>query len=135
MGWVPLITEFIRSGYANKSILQVQPYDWHEKLSKLMSTLQLRYGKSLHYSPLAITDVLPGRIYASKHEDGMWYRTSVIKVIHSGSISVFYCDYGYYANLTLHQLLPLDPEFMELPYQAIKAKLSGEFGPVLKVVL
>lgn len=54
------------------------------------------------------------------------FRTSVLKVIHSGSISVFYCDFGYYANLTVQQLIPLDVEFMELPYQALKAKLSGE---------
>ncbi|KAJ8958428.1 hypothetical protein NQ318_002214 [Aromia moschata] len=45
-------------------------------------------------------------------------------VIHSGSISVFYCDFGYYANLTVQQLIPLDVEFMKLPYQALKAKLS-----------
>lgn len=49
-----------------------------------------------------------------------------MKVIHPGSISVFYCDFGYYNNLTLQQLIPLEPQFLELPYQAIKAKLSGK---------
>lgn len=104
---------------------QVQPYATHDKLSKLMSALQERY-KDVVYSPLQIDDIKPGKIYASKHEDGWWYRTSVIKVIHAGSISVFYCDYGYYANLTRQQLIPLDLEFTALPYQAIKAKMIGK---------
>lgn len=102
----------------------VQPLESRPKLHKLMEQLQVRY-KNVAYSPLTIDDIIPGNIYASKYDDGNWYRTSVIKVIHDGSISVFYCDFGYYANLTLQQLIPLDIEFMELPYQALKAKLSG----------
>lgn len=93
-------------------------------LDRLMQRLQETYADVMH-SPLSIEDVKPGGIYASRHEDGSWYRTSVIKVIHAGSISVFYCDFGYYANLNLQQLVPLGPEFMEMPYQALKAKLAG----------
>lgn len=55
------------------------------------------------------------------------YRTSVLKVIHEGSISVFYCDFGYYASLSIKQLITLDLEFMELPYQALKAKIASEY--------
>lgn len=89
-----------------------------------MSALQERY-KDAQYTPPQIEDIQPGRTYASRHVDNLWYRTSVIKIIHAGSISVFYCDFGYYANLTRQQLVPLDPEFTELPYQAIKARLDG----------
>lgn len=71
----------------------------------------------------------------SKWRTNAFYRTSVIKVIHSGSISVFYCDFGYYANLTLQQLIPLDVQFLELPYQAIKAKLSRMYSQRLKLHL
>ncbi|KAG5886984.1 hypothetical protein JTB14_024203 [Gonioctena quinquepunctata] len=102
----------------------VQPLESKSKLHQMMEGLQERY-KEVMYSPLIVDQIIPGNIYASKFEDGNWYRTSVIKVIHSGSISVFYCDYGYYANLTVQQLIPLDIEFMELPYQALKAKLSN----------
>ncbi|GJQ79843.1 hypothetical protein Trydic_g23305 [Trypoxylus dichotomus] len=102
----------------------VQPYECYSKLTKLMTALQEAYKQVIH-SPLQIEDIQPGKIYASKHEDGKWYRTSVMKVIHPGSISVFYCDFGYYDNLTLQQLIPLEPQFLELPHQAIKAKLSG----------
>lgn len=102
----------------------MQPYESNEKLDRLMSALQEKYKQPL-YSPPQIEDIQPGKIYASKHVDNLWYRTSVIKVIHAGSISVFYCDFGYYANLTQQQLIPLDPEFTELPYQAIKARLVG----------
>ncbi|CAH0548702.1 unnamed protein product [Brassicogethes aeneus] len=101
----------------------VQPLKSQEKLNTLMENLQKRY-QNVQYSPLQTEDITPGQIFASKHEDGCWYRTSVIKVIHKGSISVFYCDFGYYSNLTVQQLIPLDPEFLELPYQALKAKLT-----------
>ncbi|KAF5301058.1 hypothetical protein FQA39_LY10877 [Lamprigera yunnana] len=101
----------------------VQPYHSQPDLNKLMTALQERY-KDVQYSPLQISDVFPGKIYASKHDDGKWYRTSVIKVINTGSISVFYCDFGYYTNLAVYQLVPLDDNFMELPSQAIKAKLA-----------
>lgn len=103
----------------------MQPYESNERLDRLMSALQARY-KSGNGTPPQIDDIQPGKIYVSKHVDNLWYRTSVIKVIHAGSISVFYCDFGYYGNLTRQQLFPLDPEFAELPYQAIKARLVGE---------
>lgn len=102
----------------------VQPLDTQDQLQTLMTKLQARY-KDVLYSPLQTEDIVPGEIYASKHEDGHWYRTSVMKVIHKGSISVFYCDFGYYSNLTVSQLIPLDREFLELPFQALKAKLAG----------
>lgn len=91
-----------------------------------MSALQERY-KDAPYTPPQMEEIQPGKIYVSKHTDNLWYRTSVIKVIHAGSISVFYCDFGYYGNLTREKLIPLDPSFTELPYQAIKAKLVGEY--------
>lgn len=46
-------------------------------------------------------------------------------MINAGSISVFYCDFGYYDNLTVKQLVPLAEEYLSLPYQAIKARLAG----------
>ncbi|XP_063926404.1 tudor domain-containing protein 7 isoform X2 [Zophobas morio] len=102
----------------------VQPLDSFNELTALMADMQ-EYYKDLQFSPVPIEDIVPGKIYASKHEDGKWYRTSVLKVIHSGSISVFYCDFGYYTNLTLAQLVPLDAKYMSFPYQALKAKIAG----------
>ncbi|XP_028148499.1 tudor domain-containing protein 1-like [Diabrotica virgifera virgifera] len=90
----------------------------------MMEQLQKKY-KDVTYSPLTLDQIEPGNIYASRFDDGNWYRTTVIKVIHDGSISVFYCDFGYYSNLTLQQLFPLDVKFLTLPYQALKAKMSG----------
>jgi hypothetical protein len=102
----------------------VQPLDSFNHLTALMQDMQENY-KEMQFSPMQIDDIVPGKIYASKHEDGLWYRTSVLKVIHSGSISVFYCDFGYYTNLALDQLVPLDAKYMTFPYQALKAKIVG----------
>jgi hypothetical protein len=123
-------------------VFQVQPLDSFNHLTALMQDMQENY-KEMQFSPMQIDDIVPGKIYASKHEDGLWYRsvnplsisvvgndfeidrTSVLKVIHSGSISVFYCDFGYYTNLALDQLVPLDAKYMTFPYQALKAKIVG----------
>ncbi|XP_044261452.1 tudor domain-containing protein 7-like isoform X2 [Tribolium madens] len=102
----------------------VQPLDSFARLKSMMDEMQEHY-KDIQFSPMALEDIVPGKIYASKHDDGQWYRTNVLKVIHATSISVFYCDFGYYTNLKLHQLVPLDAKYMSLPYQALKAKISG----------
>ncbi|XP_045466417.1 tudor domain-containing protein 7 isoform X2 [Harmonia axyridis] len=102
----------------------VQPYNSKDQLDSMMVALQERY-KNTTCSSTQAKNIVPGQIFAAKHTDGIWYRTSVLKVIHSGSISVFYCDFGYYSNLSVSQLIPLDAEFTKLPFQALKAKLSG----------
>lgn len=45
---------------------------------------------------------------------------------HTSSVSVFYCDYGYYSSLNVNQLFPLRPLFADFPVQSIKAKLAGK---------
>ncbi|KAB0791266.1 hypothetical protein PPYR_03066 [Photinus pyralis] len=101
----------------------VQPYNDVQKLNALMVEMQEAF-KNVRTSTLQIGDILPGKVYASMYTDGKWYRTSVIKVIHPSSISVFYSDFGYYGNIILTQLHPLEEKFLKLPYQAIKAKLD-----------
>lgn len=104
----------------------IQPWQSNLKLEKLMESLQQRYNKDAQYSPLSMDDIIPGKVYAARHpESEVWHRTSVTKVINPQSISAYYVDYGYYFNLHSNQLMPLDIEFLELPYQAVKAKLTG----------
>ena len=40
--------------------------------------------------------------------------------------AVYFCDYGDYRAVSFEQLQPLQNQFHDLPYQAIKAKLAGE---------
>lgn len=51
----------------------VQPYSHSKQLNELMTKLQKRYV-NVQYSPLQIDDIQHGKIYASKHIDGKWYR-------------------------------------------------------------
>lgn len=101
----------------------IQPLSSKPQLDQMMEDIQNQY-RNTRYSNLKCEDILPGNIYASKHNDGFWYRTSVIKVIHSGSVSVFFCDFGYYQTVPVKQLIPLDDKFLRLPHQALKAKLA-----------
>lgn len=104
----------------------IQPWKSNFKLEKLMESLQHHYNNEAQYSPLSLDDIIPGKVYASRHPaSGVWHRTSVTKVINPQSIAVYYGDYGYYDTLHSNQLLPLDSEYLDLPYQAIKAKLTG----------
>jgi tudor domain-containing protein 1/4/6/7 len=47
-------------------------------------------------------------------------------------VSVYFCDYGDVSVLPLDKLQPLTDQFKELPYQAIKAKLAGEYSGVVQ---
>lgn len=47
--------------------------DSFNELTALMADMQ-EYYKDLQFSPVPIEDIVPGKIYASKHEDGKWYR-------------------------------------------------------------
>lgn len=51
----------------------IQPLATQRDLHKLMLKLQETYKDKL-YSPLQKDDIIPGKIYASKHDDGNWYR-------------------------------------------------------------
>ncbi|KAL1493247.1 hypothetical protein ABEB36_011337 [Hypothenemus hampei] len=103
----------------------VKPLESRKNLIEMMEKLQT-YCKRVKYEGMQIQNVLPENIYASKFKDGNWYRSTVIKVFNSSrTVSVFLCDYGYIQKVELNQLLPLSEKFMELPYQALKAKLAG----------
>ncbi|CAH1132782.1 unnamed protein product [Ceutorhynchus assimilis] len=103
----------------------VQPHEFELQLNTMMERLQEKCEKA-EYGKIKVEDIVPGNIYASKHEDGIWYRANVIKVVNSGtSVSVFFCDFGNYQTLSVNSIVPLDSEFLELPYMALKAKLAG----------
>lgn len=103
----------------------VQPYESQPRLDNMMQKMQEYYNGLEDLDYPAVETVMPGNIYATKHEDGIWYRVSVLKVIQSWSVSIFYADIGYYSVVAFNELIPLQQDFMKLPYQALKAKLSG----------
>lgn len=69
-----------------------------------------------------------GGLYAVLNEDlnDTWYRGYVSKIISESEFLVYACDYGDYNFVGLDNLQPLQPEFLNLPYQAIKASLVGK---------
>ena len=58
------------------------------------------------------------------------YSVCVSNVINDNMVSVYFCDYGDVSVLPLDKLQPLLDQFKELPYQAIKAKLTGQCSHV-----
>lgn len=75
---------------------------------------------------LTLNDVKPGECYvALHHPDNTWYRACVNQTIDNDSISAFFVDYGQYVVLNLKQLKPLHSKFKKMPFQVLKARLSG----------
>ena len=48
-------------------------------------------------------------------------------------VTVYFCDFGDIALITLDNIKPLTSEFLQLPYQAIKAELAGKFDLELEL--
>ncbi|XP_054015092.1 tudor domain-containing protein 7-like [Hylaeus anthracinus] len=102
----------------------VQPFDDQIALEKMMIHLQ----ETCHlYEGAAPTteSIREGKLYAAKHIDGHWYRVCISSIIKENMVSVYFCDFGDVSVLPLSKLQPLKSQFLELPYQAIKARLAG----------
>ncbi|XP_043287366.1 tudor domain-containing protein 7 isoform X2 [Venturia canescens] len=109
---------------ANPANFTVQPLESKEELKNLMVKLQ-KVCQDLKDSHPPLDSVREGRLYAAQHSDGSWYRGCVLNVIDKQVFTVYFIDYGDVAVVWLDKLLPLSRQFLDLPYQAIKARLVG----------
>ncbi|XP_014606182.1 PREDICTED: tudor domain-containing protein 7-like isoform X5 [Polistes canadensis] len=109
---------------ANPGNFTVQPLDDKRSLEVMMIELQ---KVCLTYQGLypTIESIKEGNFYAAKHKDKHWYRVSAMNIIDENMVTVYFCDFGDVCILSLDKLQPLKSQFLELPYQAIKAKLVG----------
>ncbi|KAI4492107.1 hypothetical protein M0802_010115 [Mischocyttarus mexicanus] len=109
---------------ANPGNFTVQPLEGQRSLEAMMIELQ---QVCLTYQGLypTIESIKEGNYYAAKHKDDNWYRVSAMNIINENMVTVYFCDFGDVSILSLDKLQPLQSQFLELPYQAIKAKLIG----------
>ena len=102
----------------------IQPFDDKHSLETMM--MQLQETCRAYKGPAPSVDTIrEGKLYAAKHTDGNWYRVCVSGVMKEQMVSVYFCDFGDVSVLPLDKLQPLKSQFLELPYQAIKARLAG----------
>lgn len=102
----------------------MQPLVYQPQLRSLVTDMNTTYEKLLTQKAATET-IQDGKVYAVKNTDDIWYRASVITILNS-SASVYFCDFGDVAILSLKSFMPLLPQFKELPFQAIKACLAGK---------
>ncbi|XP_008214693.1 tudor domain-containing protein 7 isoform X1 [Nasonia vitripennis] len=77
---------------------------------------------------LTVDSVKIGQLYAAKYNeyDNKWYRVYVCQLMtDTKSANVYYCDYGYYKEVKIENIVPLVTQFRQLPYQAVWAELYG----------
>ncbi|XP_033350171.1 tudor domain-containing protein 7-like [Bombus vosnesenskii] len=102
----------------------VQPFDDKRSLELMM--IQLQEACQVYKGPTPTPEsVKEGKLYAAQHIDSHWYRVCISSIIKENMVSVYFCDFGDVSVLPLNKLQPLKSEFLELPYQAIKARLAG----------
>ena len=102
----------------------IQPFDDKRSLETMM--MQLQETCRAYKGPVPTVETIrEGKLYAAKHTDGNWYRVCVSGVMKEQMVSVYFCDFGDVSVLPLDKLQPLKSQFLELPYQAIKARLAG----------
>ncbi|KAF7386779.1 hypothetical protein HZH66_011231 [Vespula vulgaris] len=109
---------------ANPGNFTVQPLDDKRSLEAMMIELQ-EVCLTYHGSYPTVESIREGNLYAAKHIDEHWYRVSALNIINENMVTVYFCDFGDVSILSLDKLQPLKSQFLELPYQAIKAKLVG----------
>ncbi|XP_043486292.1 tudor domain-containing protein 7 isoform X2 [Polistes fuscatus] len=109
---------------ANPGNFTVQPLDDKRSLEAMMIELQKVCLTNQGLCP-TIESIKEGNFYAAKHKDEHWYRVSAMNIIDENMVTVYFCDFGDVCILSLDKLQPLKGQFLELPYQAIKAKLVG----------
>ncbi|XP_011630819.1 tudor domain-containing protein 7 [Pogonomyrmex barbatus] len=99
----------------------VQPLENVNKLRAMMIELQ-KYCEA--YDGPSLESVSEGKLYAGNLR-GDWYRVYVTNIISENEISVYFCDYGDVTIIKRSSMQPLQSKFLELAYQAVKAKLVG----------
>lgn len=109
---------------ANPGNFTVQPYDDRVYLEAMMVQLQEVCVNYTGPSP-SFESIKEGSLYAAKHFDSHYYRVCISKIIGDQMVTVYFCDFGDVSVLTLDKLQPLGRQFLELPYQAIRARLVG----------
>ncbi|OAD62297.1 Tudor domain-containing protein 7 [Eufriesea mexicana] len=101
----------------------IQPFDDKRSLETMMILLQETC--QAYKGPVPTIDVVKeGKLYAAQHIDSHWYRVCISSIIKENMVSVYFCDFGDVSVLPLNKLQPLKSQFLELPYQAIKARLA-----------
>jgi Tudor domain len=136
---------FLRIGTL-KIKLQVQPYEQSNELQNLMMELQNLLGVDKGVK-LQTGEVKEGGVYAAKHHDGKWYRYSkllrinpkakhltfeliyraqVNNLLKGDHFASYLVDFGDHVVVSLDKLRVLPQNYCALPYQAVKAKVSGE---------
>ncbi|XP_017883232.1 tudor domain-containing protein 7B-like [Ceratina calcarata] len=106
----------------NPDDFTIQPFAYRRALHEFMNRLR---DVCEEYEGPPLTRVKKGQIYAARLTDGHWYRVRMLSVIRPYLIGVYFCDYGDETVLPLSKLQPLHSEFLEFPYQAMKAKCAG----------
>ncbi len=89
----------------------------------LMNRLFAYYADGGESRVLASADV--GRLCAASFgKDGSWYRAK-ITAVSGNSVEVLYVDFGNSETLPLSDIIELEPQFCEMPVQALKCCLKN----------
>ncbi|XP_019536103.2 tudor domain-containing protein 7A isoform X2 [Aedes albopictus] len=101
----------------------VQPYSHAVQLHRMMVELQ-EYCKT-KAERVPVDSIQQGEVYAGiNSDDRHWYRVIAVNIL-SGSIHVYFCDFGQIRVVDSDSLRILPAHLRSIPQQAVKARLHG----------
>ena len=111
------------SHFETPSSFWVQLAKNESNLETLSERLAAVYGDSKEVEKLALPDPKPGQLCCAQFsEDKQWYR-SIIDVIDSNGVRVYFVDYGNGETMPTDRIKVLKEEFLEVPVHALRCSL------------
>lgn len=102
----------------------VQPLNNINSLKQLIGKMKEFYSEDSESNRVSNDNLVEGGLYAALFDNDQWYRVTLTALMNN-CMSVYSCDFGEYTVVSSDKLRYLAPQFTELPYQGIKAKLTG----------
>ncbi|XP_060086316.1 uncharacterized protein LOC132565637 [Ylistrum balloti] len=103
----------------------VQVTSMAKQLDAVMDNLQAHYDSLTDTEETLLNPYLGQPCIAKYTDDNSWYRAKVSGLLNNGRAEVTFVDYGNTECLQRETLKRANPEFMELPTQAIFCGMSG----------
>ncbi|XP_064606575.1 tudor domain-containing protein 1-like [Liolophura sinensis] len=109
----------------------LNPETQGDEVNSEMDLTDLVHFMTTHYNSCQFKGnkmLLPaiGEIVAARFTcDDKWYRAKVIFSENEKNVKVFYLDFGNAEVLSMARIHPIEPQFLQLPFQAIECTLKG----------
>ncbi|XP_021180011.2 tudor domain-containing 6 [Fundulus heteroclitus] len=102
---------------------------WCQLVQKAGPLRSLMYDMQAYYAASEFEPNVDAACVARHPDNGMWYRTLVIRKLESAQVIVLFVDYGQTMTVSLFDLRKICPAFLTLHGQAFRCSLLNHINP------